>query len=236
MIPELIARAAADPHGEWPVLVDAARRAIRSQHFGAVSLAYTVLGLALENGLARRDELDIIDFILADGDAASLPVLLRIQQFAKSIGDVELLRRAQRAAEALRAMATEEPPLFPAKGEWERLRSLADSGTNVELTDTETVEYVLKIARQVAMGDSDIERGKRDEVALNALVGEVRARIRDGSRRLMAAIAKAQASIEAGDRDQARQHLTEIISTERVPWYREQARRELACLDDPNSA
>jgi hypothetical protein len=58
-----------------------------------------------------------------------------------------------------------------------------------------------------------------------SLVREARARIRDGSRALSAALRQAWREAEAGKPEAASAVLEEFIRTQPVPWYRELARR-----------
>jgi DUSAM domain-containing protein len=119
--------------------------------------------------------------------------------------------------------------LFPTQGEWERLRGLCRSlelGERI-IVNEELVEYIQRVARQVGISAEEISAAAGDAGAQLALARSARRRIRDGSQKLMIAVSGALAALEDGDRGKARELLEQIIREEAVPWYREQARRQI---------
>lgn len=98
---EVIIAAAANPKLEMDRLVAETRREIHEALPGATALAYTVLGLSLENGLSAQANVDVIEWLLDDPNRLSPAVLTRIQQFSEAIGSASLSERVQRAIDSL---------------------------------------------------------------------------------------------------------------------------------------
>ncbi|HLL55949.1 MAG TPA: DUF2379 family protein [Myxococcaceae bacterium] len=117
-------------------------------------------------------------------------------------------------------------------GEWAEVETLeARLARGERLTlDEETRDLLRRVGEQVALAPELVAERLGSLEGAEALVREARARIRDGSRALSAALRQAWREAEAGKPEEASTVLEEFIRTQPVPWYRELARRELALV------
>jgi DUSAM domain-containing protein len=122
----------------------------------------------------------------------------------------------------------------PLAGEWEQLRELElriAGGGELELTP-QLRDFLISVGPLVGMPQpdpSDLLKTPRE--AANFVI-EARGRIREGSRRLGAAITAAAQMRDLGQAEDARRKLLEVVDNETVPFYREIAESELAALED----
>ncbi len=129
---------------------------------------------------------------------------------------------------------SDDPSLFPAEGDWERLRTLideADAGDRLQLSD-ELREYVARVARQTGIDKQTISQMAEEPERVLEVAREARRRIRSGSQRLMIALNTAFDAADRGNQAEAISALRAVIETEVVPFYREQARINLEQLGD----
>jgi DUSAM domain-containing protein len=117
----------------------------------------------------------------------------------------------------------------PEDHDWHHVQELAtrlqrESGS--DLTDVER-ELVRRVARDVAISDSDAEKALQRPSGDMELAVEVSRRIREGSRRLSQALVRSARLSAAGDTAAARKVLQDLLDVEVVPLYRRHAQSEL---------
>jgi DUSAM domain-containing protein len=109
---------------------------------------------------------------------------------------------------------------------WNRIRDLAqrvlERSEPLELSD-DTRALLLKTAREVTISEQDAEDALRSVPTATTLLGEIRQRIREGSRRLSRARDRVEELQEKGDLNGAQQVIGDLLTVEVVPLYREQA-------------
>jgi DUSAM domain-containing protein len=109
---------------------------------------------------------------------------------------------------------------------WGLIRDLAqrvlERSEPLELSE-DTRALLLKTAREVAISDQDAEDALRSLPSATALLGEIRQRIRDGSRRISKAENRVEELQEKGDLNGAQQVIRDLLAVEVVPLYREHA-------------
>ena len=109
---------------------------------------------------------------------------------------------------------------------WNRIRDLAqrvlERSEPLELSE-DTQALLLKTAREVAISEQDAEDALRSVPTATTLLGEIRQRIREGSRRLSRARDRVEELQEKGDLNGAQQFIRDLLTVEVVPLYREQA-------------
>jgi len=111
--------------------------------------------------------------------------------------------------------------------EWEKR---LDQGEGLTLTP-DVVDLLRSVARDVAMPEQEAQRALAAPVDAAGLIRGMCHRIRDGSRRLMKAIAEANRRKDAGDTAGARKLLEDVLAVESVPLYRRHAEAELSYLE-----
>lgn len=92
-----------------------------------------------------------------------------------------------------------------------------------------------RVARDLAISTDDVERALLTPAGAETLVGEMRRRIFEGSRRLSRALVDSARRKKAGDVSGAREVLESVLAVEVVPLYREQAEIALDYVDDPEN-
>ncbi|MCP3143730.1 DUSAM domain-containing protein [Pyxidicoccus xibeiensis] len=115
----------------------------------------------------------------------------------------------------------------PEDHDWHHVQELASrlqQEARSDLTGGER-ELLLRVAREVAIGDAEATLGTPTGVVDLAI--EVSARIREGSRRLSQALVRAHRLLDAGDTAGARKVLQGVLDVEVVPLYRDHAQAEL---------
>ena len=90
-----------------------------------------------------------------------------------------------------------------------------------------------RVARDVAVSDSDVERALLTPDGVESLVREMRRRIFEGSRRLSRALTASDRCKKAGDLVGAREVLESVLAVEVVPLYRQHAMTMLDYVDVP---
>ncbi len=109
---------------------------------------------------------------------------------------------------------------------WDRIRDLAqrvlERSEPLQLS-ADTRALLLKSAREVAISDQDADDALRGLPTATTLLGEIRQRIREGSRRLNRAQDRVEELQEEGDLNGAQQVIRDVLAVEVVPFYREQA-------------
>ena len=91
-----------------------------------------------------------------------------------------------------------------------------------------------RAAQTVAIREQEVESALSDVERATALLLKIRARIRDGSNRIMDALERMYDLQDAGNLDGARQEMRAVLAIEVVPHYREIAEGELEKMDDPS--
>lgn len=121
----------------------------------------------------------------------------------------------------------------PESGDWDALRSLADEAraTGRIVASPEQRELLQRTAGEVALLAEQTAEWIASAEGTARLVLEVWRRIRNGSRKLSRAIAKAREHRDAGRLEEARRVLQRVIDDEQAPFCRESAAAELQALD-----
>lgn len=99
-------------------------------------------------------------------------------------------------------------------------------GQPLEFT-ADVLDLLRRIAPTVAIGATEADVALSSEGSTTALLQEIAARIRDGSHRLSRALNRAHRRRERGDLRGARKSLEDLLAVEVVPFYREQAEKQL---------
>ncbi|RKH63270.1 DUSAM domain-containing protein [Corallococcus llansteffanensis] len=110
------------------------------------------------------------------------------------------------------------------------LAARVEAGEVLTLTP-DVRELLLRTAREVAIPEPDAQSALQNVATATTLLREARARIRDGSRRLMVARSEVRRLRQAGDTANARKVLEDLLAVEVVPLYREQVELALEDLD-----
>jgi DUSAM domain-containing protein len=117
--------------------------------------------------------------------------------------------------------------------DWNPFRALSRrvlrEGAPLVLTD-DVRTLLLRTAQEVAITDADA--ALRTEEGSLALLREAARRITEGSHRLTDAIHRMHRHRKAGDYDNARQEMRDVLSVEVVPLYREIAQEQLEDMAD----
>ncbi|CAM3575111.1 DUSAM domain-containing protein [Corallococcus sp. ZKHCc1 1396] len=116
---------------------------------------------------------------------------------------------------------------------WDGVRELAariEAGEALVLTP-DVRGLLLRTAREVAIPATDAQAAVQDVATATALLREARARIREGSMRLMVVRSEVRRLRQERDSAGARKVLENLLAEEVVPLYREQAELALEDLD-----
>ncbi|RYZ44952.1 MAG: DUSAM domain-containing protein, partial [Myxococcaceae bacterium] len=108
---------------------------------------------------------------------------------------------------------------------WDGVRELAariEAGEALVLSP-DVRELLLRTAREVAIPATDAQAAVQDVATATILLREARARIREGSMRLMVVRSEVRRLRQEGDSAGARKVLEDLLAEEVVPLYREQA-------------
>jgi DUSAM domain-containing protein len=122
----------------------------------------------------------------------------------------------------------------PPPGDWDRLRELEDkvkAGETIS-RDASTDELLERASAQVGLDPSHVKSSLKDDVARKQLVLEMRRRIREGSRRLSAALVRANALQQEGKPEEAKEGLQRLADEAEVPFYREIAESEIIRVEE----
>lgn len=114
---------------------------------------------------------------------------------------------------------------------WE-LEHRVNQGEALELTD-DVCDLLRHAAPTVAIREDETELALSGVESATALLRKIRARIRDGSNRIMDALERMYDLQESGDLDGARQEMRAVLAVEAVPHYREIAEGELEKMEEP---
>lgn len=117
---------------------------------------------------------------------------------------------------------------------WHKIREMDNwvaRGEGLELS-AQVRDLLLRAAPTVAINATIAEAALAHEESATRLLREIRERIREGSNRLNAALIRMYAHQDAGELDEARQQMRDVLAVEVVPFYREIAENELAKLDE----
>ncbi|AKQ65608.1 hypothetical protein A176_002520 [Myxococcus hansupus] len=118
--------------------------------------------------------------------------------------------------------------------EWEPVRALARrirSGESLTLTD-EVKALLIRTAPEVGISAADATQALGSRASAEALLLECARRIKEGSDRIVDALYRAKRYRQAGDYDNARQEMRDVLAVEVVPLYREIAEGQLEDLAD----
>ncbi len=115
---------------------------------------------------------------------------------------------------------------------WE-LEHQVNQGAALELSD-DVRDLLRRTAPTVAIGEAETESALSSVQSATTLLLKIRARIREGSNRIMDALDRMYDLQESGDVDGARQQMHAVLAVEVVPHYREIAEGELEKMDDPS--
>lgn len=117
--------------------------------------------------------------------------------------------------------------------DWRATQALARrvlrEGAPLVLTD-DVRALLLRTAREVAI--TDAVDALRTEAGALSLLAEASRRITDGSNRLMDALHRMYRHQRAGNYDDARQEMRDVLAVEVVPYYRETAQGQLDDMAD----
>ncbi|MFY1830721.1 DUSAM domain-containing protein [Myxococcus fulvus] len=123
------------------------------------------------------------------------------------------------------------------KPDWDPIRALAHRilRSGEELALTEDVRRLLaRTASEVAISEASATSALESEAGARALLEECSRRIREGSNRLTDALHLMYRHQDAGDFDNARQQMRDVLAVEVVPYYRDLAQGQLDDMaDDP---
>lgn len=112
---------------------------------------------------------------------------------------------------------------------WELEQQVHQSGA-LELTG-EVRDLLLRAATTVALGEAEVRAALLSVEGAIELLRKIRARIREGSRRLGNALHRMYRLQEQGKLDEARQQMRDLLVVEVVPMYREIAEGELEKME-----
>ncbi|GMT97842.1 hypothetical protein KH5H1_19610 [Corallococcus caeni] len=120
-----------------------------------------------------------------------------------------------------------------ARPNWDEIRALSRSvlreGGPLTLTD-DVRALLLQTAEEVAV--SDAAAALQSDAGALALLRECARRITDGSNRLVDALYRMHRLQDAGNWEEARQQMREVLAVEVVPYYRELATEQLDDMAD----
>jgi DUSAM domain-containing protein len=114
-----------------------------------------------------------------------------------------------------------------------KLEHRLNQGETLALTD-DIRALLRRTAPTVAIGEDEAVTALSNTASATALLVKIRARIRDGSNRIMDALERMYDLQDAGNLDGARQQMRDVLDVEVVPHYREIAEGELEKMDDPS--
>ena len=121
------------------------------------------------------------------------------------------------------------------KIDWDPIRALARrvSREGAPLVLDDEVRALLQLtAQEVGISDADAAHALTTEAGALDLLNESSRRITDGSNRLMDALHRMYRHQKAGDFDNARQEMRDVLAVEVVPRYRETAQGQLEDMAD----
>lgn len=113
---------------------------------------------------------------------------------------------------------------------WE-LEQQVHQGGALELTG-DVRDLLLRAAPTVAFGEAEAMAALLSVEGAIEFLGKIRARVREGSRRLGNALHRMYRLQEQGKLDEARQQMRDLLSVEVVPLYREIAEGELEKMEE----
>ncbi|MDC0714641.1 DUSAM domain-containing protein [Stigmatella sp. ncwal1] len=117
---------------------------------------------------------------------------------------------------------------------WEQLWGLenrVNQGEPLELTER-VRDLLRRAAPTVAISNTEVEAALADVESATVLLRKVRARIHNGSNRIVDALYRMSRLRKKGDIEGARQQMRDVLAVEDVPHYREIAEGQLAGLDE----
>lgn len=113
-----------------------------------------------------------------------------------------------------------------------KLEHRVNQGEPLELSD-DLRDLLRRTAPTVAIHENEAAAALSNTASATALLLKIRARIRDGSNRIMDALERMYDLQDEGDFAGARQQMLDVLAVEVVPHYREIAEGELEKMDEP---
>lgn len=114
-----------------------------------------------------------------------------------------------------------------------KLEHRVNQGEPLELSDN-LRDLLQRTAPTVAIHENEVAAALSNTASATALLLKIRARIRDGSNRIMDALERMYDLQDEGDFAGARQQMLDVLDVEVVPHYREIAEGELEKMDEPS--
>ncbi|MFP2960445.1 DUSAM domain-containing protein [Myxococcus sp. 1LA] len=123
---------------------------------------------------------------------------------------------------------------MPTQRDWDAVKDLSRRITDPvqPFLTAETRALIQATALDVGISPGDTTRALLDDASAAVLVREIAARITQGSRRLSRTLVEVDRRRDAGDVDEARRLLQDVLAVEVVPHYVEILNTYLRALDD----
>ncbi len=123
-------------------------------------------------------------------------------------------------------------PSLPERSQISILLRRIEQGKPLELTN-ELRAFLQRAAASVAISEAEAEEALVSPERAGVLLGLIMERFREGSKRLERALERMVRLRDAGNLEEARQQMRNLLAVEVVPLYRLMAEENLASLDEP---